>query len=534
MSFNRRDLVAASLGLGVAATAAAGTTRKSRGEPPPSTAPGWQYGPFESIRDYVGELDRRGLVLRIPRVDQDAYEATALMYRLLDRFGMYGAPVLYMESVKIDGRWVEGPVIANQYGHVYTEAVTLGIEPVPHDHSATYLAAMKRAESMLRDGKFPTLAPREVAREKAPCKQVTLRGDDIDIGRYAYIQSNPADAGRFVNTGSVFTYDPELGKNFGTYRLQMKGPRTLGVNSEVNQSGWKMLMKKKERGEKSTPISIATGQDPVTWILSTSKIGVGTDEFEIVGGIRGRPLDVVKSETNEILVPANAEMVIEGVVPLDQPMQPEGPFGEMRGYMGRREEQKFWMEITCITHRKKPWVVNQFTGVNRGAPSAVSHMTGWKMVQALSPNITLMHTPAEMPGFAFVSIEKKQAGDGLKAGQVVAEKVGMAKIVVVVDSDIDVLDSGRVLHAMGAQWQPGAAEKLLTGLRGHSLDPSLANPPTTNKIVIDATKQWPEEGGPKVYQVLNRELLERERPGAIARVDARWDELVGDWRPPDA
>jgi UbiD family decarboxylase len=191
------------------------------------------------------------------------------------------------------------------------------------------------------------------------------------------------------------------------------------------------------------------------------------------------------------------------------------------------------MEITCITHRKKPWVVNQFTGVNRGSPSATSHMASWKMVQALAPNITLMHTPSEMPGFAFASLDKKKAGEGLEAGRVVAEKIGMAKIVVMVDADVDVLDTGAVLHAMGAQWQPATAQAVLTGLRGHALDPSLASPPMTSKVVVDATRQWPEEGGPRVYRVRNRVRLNELAPQAMARVDAKWDELVGDWRPPD-
>jgi UbiD family decarboxylase len=215
-------------------------------------------------------------------------------------------------------------------------------------------------------------------------------------------------------------------------------------------------------------------------------------------------------------------------------MLPEGPFGEMRGYMGRRKDENFWMRITAITHRRDPWVVNQFTGVNRGSPSATSHMYSWKTLQAKAPNLTMMHTPSEMPGFAFASIRKQTAGEALEVGKLVAEAIGMAKIVVVVDEDVDVLDTMATLHAMGAQWQPEGGYRILTGLRGHLLDPSLANPPTTSKIVVDATKRWPAEGGPKVYQVRNRTLLEQLSPDAIRRVDARWRELVGDWRPPQA
>ena len=537
-TINRRNLALGTVGVGGAAAASsawaaqqAGGT-KPRGKPPASTVPGWQYGPFDSLRDYVAELDRRGLVLHIDRLDQDAWEATALMYRMMDRFGMQGAPVLFVENVKIDGRWVKGPLIANQYGHVDTEAVALGIEPVPGNGPATYRAAMSRAEKFLTDGAFRMAPVRELLRAQAPCKQVVLTGDAIDITRFAFIQTNPADAGRYVNTGSVFTWDPQLGRNFGTYRCQIKGPRQLGVNPETGQGGWQILTKMRERGDKSARISIALGDDPIMWLVSTAKLGRGiADELELVGGIRGRPLDVVKSETNDILVPAHAEMIIEGEIPFDQPMLPEGPFGEMRGYMGRKKDENFWMNIRCITHRRDPWVVNQFTGVNRGAPSATSHMFGLKMVQAKAPNVTMLHTPSEMPGFGFVSIRKEKAGEALGVGKIVAESVGMAKIVVVVEDDIDVLDHEAVMHAVGAQWQPGNANLMLAGLRGNPLDPSMASPPATSKFVIDATRQWPDEGGPKVYQVRNRALLEQMAPEAIPRVDAKWAELVGDWRP---
>ncbi len=538
-ALDRRALIAGSLGLGVAATSALAATgvggrynRKVRGRPPPATAPGWQYGPFDSLRDYVTELDRRGLVIRIPRIDQDNYEATALMYRLIDRFGLYETPALMFDSVKIEGDWVKGPVIVNQYGHYHTEAVALGIEPVAGDGRASYRAALKRAEAFLVEGSFPSVPCRELSREAAPCKEVILAGDDVDITRFAYIRSNPADSGRYVNTGSVFTWDRAFGRNFGTYRCEIKGPRQLGVNPEPGQSGWQMLMKMKERGDNVAPVSIALGQDPLTWVLSTSKIGMGSaDELELVGGLRGRPLDVVRSETNDILVPAHSEMVIEGEIPLDQPMLPEGPFGEMRGYMGRRKAENFWMNITRITHRREPWIVNQFTGVNRGAPSATANMNSIRGLKAAAPAVTMSHTPSELPGFGFVSIRKTRAGEALPVGRLMAERVRMAKIVVVVDDDIDVLDTLDVMHAVGARWQPEKAHELLTGLRGHQLDPSLARPPFTSKFVIDATRQLPGEGGPEVYQVLNRELLEQQAPQAMAGVDARWAELVGDWRP---
>ena len=544
---SRRDFLTTTAGLSAAALAAADSrialaqSEASKAAPPagsPATAttPSWEFGPFDDLRSYVRELERRGLLLKVRNIDQDQYEGTALMYRLIDRFGMYFAPALLMENVKIDGVWHKGPILTNHFGHWDTECLTLGIEPVPGDHVKTYYKALARVQDYLALGKggaFPTAPFREVARSEAPCKEVTLTGDAIDITKFAFIQSNPADSARYVNTGSVFTNDAELGKNFGTYRCEIKGPRMLGVNPEEGQGAYQAFMKAKARGEKSVKVSIALGQDPVTWTVSSSKLNrAKADELEVVSAIRGRPLAVVKSETNDHFVPANSEMIIEGEVPLDQEMKPEGPFGEMYGYMGGRKSENFWMNITAITHRRNPWIVNQYTGVTRGFVTAPLEQIALSTMQRFVPNVKMLHTPVEATGLTFVSIKKKKAGEALEIGKRIAQIVGIAKVVVVVDDDIEVLDRVQVMHTMGSRWQPQPATAIIPESRGMPLDPSLTKRPMTSKIVIDATRQWPEEGGPQVYQALNRTELERLAPDSFARVDAQWTKLVGKYRPP--
>jgi 4-hydroxy-3-polyprenylbenzoate decarboxylase len=542
--FSRRDFLSSSAGLSAAAITMADlklaeaaqevATRKAA--PGSGSAPGWQVGPFEDLREWIAELERRGLVLRVRNIDQDAYEGTALMYRLIDKFGMYFAPALVMENIKIDGVWHKGPIITNHCGHWDTECLSFGIEPVPNDHFATYYKALARVEEYLQLGKggaFPTAPFAEVRREEALCKQVVLTGDAIDLRNFAFIQSNPADSTRYVNTGSVFTNDIELGKNFGTYRCEIKGPRMLGINPEEGQGAWQAFMKAKARGEKSVKVSIALGQDPVTWVVSGSKLNrAKADELEVVSAIRGKPLKVVRSETNDHLVPANAEMVIEGEVPLDQDMLPEGPFGEMYGYMGARKAANFWMNVTTITHRKNPWVVNQFTGVTRGFPTAPLEQVALHTMKRFVPNVKMLHTPVEATGLCFVSMKKTKPGEALEVGKRIAQIVGIAKVVVMVDDDIEVLDRVQVMHAMGSRWQPQPATVIIPESRGMPLDPSLSKKPMTSKIVIDATRQWPEEGGPKEYQALNRTELSRLAPDAFDRIDDRWSKLVGKYRPP--
>lgn len=531
-------LAAADLKLAAAQQAATAGAASATTTASPGRLPAWQVGPFEDLRDWMAELERRGLVLRVRDIDQDAYEGTALMYRLVDRFGMYFAPALVMENVKIDGKWHKGPIIANHCGHWDTECLAFGLEPVSNDHVATYYKALARVEEYLQIGKggaFPTAPFVEVTRDAAPCKQVVLTGDAIDLRQFAFIQSNPADSARYVNTGSVFTDDRELGKNFGTYRCEIKGPRLLGINPEEGQGAWQAFMKAKERGEKSVKVSIALGQDPVTWVVSGSKLNrARADELEVVSAIRGKPLRVVRSETNDHLIPATSEMVIEGEVPLDQPMLPEGPFGEMYGYMGAKKNANFWMNVTAITHRKNPWIVNQFTGLTRGFPTAPLEQVALHSLKRFVPNIKMLHTPVEATGLCFVSIRKQKAGEALEIGKRIAQIVGIAKVVVIVDDDIEVLDRTQMMHTLGSRWQPQPATVIIPESRGMPLDPSLTKRPMTSKIVIDATRQWPEEGGPQVYQSLNRAELERLAPESFDRIEARWSKLVGKYRPPGA
>ncbi len=537
---SRRGFLAA--GAGIAAVAcdagkieaakenisAAEASAAQAGKPAPTA-------PFDTLRDYVAALEAYGLLLRFDRVDQDAFEGTAIVYALIDKYGWYEAPAVLFENVKQDGVWMKGPVLINHQGHWDTECITFGLEPVKGDAAQSYRNALEYTRNLLVDGKYPEIAPIEVTNDKALCKQVIETGDDIDITKFAFIKSNPADGGRYVNTGSVFTSDPEMGVNYGTYRCQIRGPKILGINPEPNQTGWKMLMAAKERGEKIARVSIAVGQDPYVWLVSGSKVAprLGKkmpviDELAVAGGIRGKAIEVVKSETNDMLVPANCEMVIEGEVPLQEPMLPEGPFGEMYGYLGLKKDENFWMNITAITYRKDPWLMNQFTGATRGyvtAPVAsLFNNTFAKMI----PGLIEINQPVDTTGLCFVKIKKTEPGQGLKIGKRLAAIVPLFKVTVVVDDDVDVLNWYEVGLAMGARYTPATATAIFEA-RGMPLDPSSSDRGKSSKLVIDATRQWPEEGGPDVYPKLNRTLLEELAPDAMAAAKDNWGEKISNW-----
>ena len=490
-------------------------------------------GPFDSLRDFMLALEARGKVIHIAEIDQDQYEATAVMYRLIDHFGWTGAPALIADRVKVDGEWMDGPFIANQYGDWDSAAFALGLEPPTEDRRENYRAAVAHCIELAGEtGQWKTIEPVEVSEDQAPCKIVKLTGDEIDILKFPFVQSNPADGGRFINTGNLIMVDPERGRNVGTYRCHIKGPRKIAINPEKRQHGWQFLQDAKERGEKIVNAALVLGTDPIVYAMSCSKTArLGQDELAIAGGFLGKPVEVVKCETSDILVPANAEMVIEGEIPVDEFIS-EGPFGEMYAYMGHEKSENYYMNITAVTHRRKPWFVNQFTGVTPGFLTAPTEATGNVAFRQLIPNLVGFHLPIELTGFCFLSIDKKKPGEAFEAGREILKFLNIAKILVVVDKDVDILNTMETLHAMGARWQPHSASEIIEDGLALRLDPSIREVereklhPKSSKIIVDATRQWPEEGGPDVYPRLSRDHLAEEFPNLFAEIDEKMKGLL--------
>lgn len=480
---------------------------------------------FDSVRDYAAELERRGRLLRIASMDQDRYEATAFAYRLIDRFGIEFAPAFLIERVRIGGRWLDGPVLANLYGRWPDEALLFGVNPVTDDYQQMYKAVLDALRDRLDvSGGWQRIPPVEVSDPReAPCKEVMLTGEAVDLEQFAWLQNNPADAGRYVNMGAVFIQDPDIGSNVGTYRCQVKGARRMAINPEPGQHGWRILMKMKERGDRVAQVAVAVGPDPMTFCASSTKMaGFLEDELEFAGGLRGAPLPVVKCETSDIRVPACSEFVIEGEVPLTE-FEDEGPYGEMYGYLGPVKRDNFFMNIRAITHRRDPWILNSFTGLTCDMPRAPQIASNFFMYRKLIPSLTGLISPRGANGVVVIAIDKKFPGEGIAAGQYVAANAGLNKVVVVVDRDLNILDPSQILHALGARWQPSASV-LIPQTQMMMPDPSRPRWGLSSKMIIDATRQLPAEGGPKSWAPLNRDLLVQGAPGAFGLVDSRWQE----------
>jgi UbiD family decarboxylase len=238
-------------------------------------------------------------------------------------------------------------------------------------------------------------------------------------------------------------------------------------------------------------------------------------------------VELVKCETSDLMVPANAEMIIEGEVPTGE-MEDEGPYGEMFGYLGK-QGRTFYMNVKAITHRKNPLFYNSFTGMEQ-----TTHMVPWQAgdffkLKKVIPYLVDMYQPHEAIGMTVLSIDKRFPAQGIAAGSIAAGSL-LDKMIVVVDKDVDVMNITEVLHTVATRWQPYPASLIIPQANTFMPDPSLAQRFITSKIVIDATRQLPSEGGPKDFPSLNRNLLKEKAPQSFEIVDKKWPEYLKDWK----
>jgi UbiD family decarboxylase len=487
-------------------------------------------GPFVSFRDYVAALEAHGRLVRIAEMDQDRFEATGFAYRMVEELGFETAPAFRIERIRSGGRWFDIPVLGNVFPGWISEALAFGVPEVTDDERAMYSAARSHLGTRLgADGRWARVAPVSVSRERAPVKEIVLAGADADLGRFPWLQTNPGDAGAYITAGTVFMEDPELGRNVATYRCQVKGPRRVGVNCEIGQHGWNFIQRAKKRGEAFVPAAVVIGADPITFAIGTSKLtSLGEDELEVAGGIMGRPVELVRAESSALGVPAHAEIVIEGEIPTGEGEE-EGPYGEVYGYMGLKKPWNFFMNVRAITHRRAPWVVNAFAGVTKLTMSMPQAVANFAHYRRIVPNLVDLYRPVETVGVVLASIDKRMPGDGMLAGQHLAAGDLFSKAIIVVDKDIDLHDKGQIFHALGTRWQPDPASLLIPQTRGFPLDPSAPTRWVTSKMVIDATRQLPAEGGPESWPAVSKVLIEERSPGTFELVAERWAEYWADW-----
>jgi 4-hydroxy-3-polyprenylbenzoate decarboxylase len=377
--------------------------------------------------------------------------------------------------------------------------------------------------------------PKIVDARKAPCKEVVLRGVDIDLLKFPILQTWPGDGGRFITLPCVTTRDPKSGKrNVGMYRMQVYDGQTTGMHwqrqkvaaeharermraAAIDTAGAVEVMAltaggtaaavgphaipqtvaTKIRGERME-VAVAIGTDPATTFSAIVPAPPEVEEYLIAGFLRQKALELVKCETVDLDVPAHSEIVLEGYVELGE-LRTEGPFGDHTGFYTMEDEYPVF-HITCITHRKDPILAATVVGKppmeDAWMGKAVERIF-LPLMRLTLPEIVDVNLPAEgvFHNLMIVSIRKSYAGHACKvmSGIWSMGQAMFTKCVIVVDEDCDVQDVAEVTLRVTNNIDPERDIQFTLG-PVDSLDHASRLPNYGSKMGIDATRKWAAEG----------------------------------------
>ena len=459
---------------------------------------------YDDLREFVAALEKAGELKRITAEVNCELEIT----EITDRISKAGGPALLFEHVK--GYSV--PVLINALGS--ESRMLLGLEAKSYGEIADRIEAFldfKTPEGLIDKIRLvPQLMemgsffPRSAG--SGSCKEVILKSD-FDLNRFPILKCWPRDAGRFITFPLVFTHDPETGRrNCGVYRMQVYDGQTTGMHWQVHKHGaehFRHAQRAAGAGGKGSSnrrleVAVAIGSDPATMFAGVLPLPEGVDEMLISGFLRKKPVTLVRAETVNVEIPANAEIVLEGYVDLEE-LRTEGPFGDHTGYYSLDDLYPVF-HLTCITHRRDPVYATTIVG---RPPMEDCHM-GYAieriflpLMRKQFPEIIDYHMPFEgiFHNLMIVSIRKSYPGHARKVmnGIWSLPQAMFTKCIVVVDEDVAVRDSREVVWKVLNHIDPERDIQFMLG-PVDSLDHSSRLPNFGSKMGVDATTKWPGEG----------------------------------------
>jgi len=492
----------------------------------------------ESFREFLNTLEAAGELRRIKQPVATELEITEIADREMKKPN--GGQALVFEQPTIDGKPTDIPLAINTYGSEKRMAMTLGRESV--EDAATELNKLVKAKppTSLSDT-FNLLGtaiglrhakPKRV--NSGPCKDVIKRLDDTDpstlnpqlstLLNFPIQQCWPEDAGRFITLPCVVTHDPDTGeRNLGMYRMQVFDGQTTALHWQLQKVAARHGRRYYEKGDRM-PVSVFIGGDPVYAFCASAPLPDGLDELLLAGWLRKKSVPLIKCETNDIEVPADADIVLEGYVDPTEPLRDEGPFGDHTGYYTLPEKYPAF-HLTAITHRKDAVYPSTIVG----PPPMEDFYLGTASVRLFLPILKMnfpelvdIALPAEgaFHNLVFVSIKKTYAMQAYKImhGLWGAGQMMFAKYIIVVDDDVDVHNTSEVLFRLGACTDP-QRDALFTRGPADVLDHATTDFAIGTKLGIDATHKLPGEAG-----------FHRDWPPLIkmdATVKKKVDEILG-------
>jgi 4-hydroxy-3-polyprenylbenzoate decarboxylase len=475
---------------------------------------------LDDLRQFIRALEREGELKRISFPVDPHLEIT----EFADRSVKTGGPAFLFEKPKESAV----PLAINLFASMRRMEIALGVDSVEAiaQRIAGFLE-MQKPEGLLdklkllpKLGELSAAFPKTVS--SGPCKE-RIRRKDFSLDYFPILHCWPGDAGRFITLPMVFSHDPKTGKrNCGMYRMQVFDGQTTAMHWQKHKQGADHYRRLAAEGKQTRmPVAVAIGADPITMFSAVLPLPPNIDEMLFAGFLRGRPVEMVKCETSEVLVPANSEIVLEGYLNLGE-LRREGPFGDHTGFYSLDDDYPVF-HIECVTHRKNPVYAATIVG-----PPPMEDFYMGKAIERIFlplmrmqlPEVRDICMPAEgiFHNLILISIRKSYPGHARKVMHAIwgLGQAMFSKCIVVVDEDVDVQNIREVTWKALNNIDPQRDIEFSLGPID-SLDHSSRLPNYGSKMGIDATTKWASEGferrWPNVIQM---------SPEVIERVDDLW------------
>jgi UbiD family decarboxylase len=418
-----------------------------------------------SLRTFLSEVPEDE-ILRVREPVNLDYVPTAMVLEL-EKQKRY--PIIYLENPE----GFDMPVVSNLFADRRRIARIAGVET--QQFNQAWIEAEEHPHP-------PVIVP------SGPVQQVICLGEQVDVTSLPISRHFEQDAGRYVGSGVLVCKDPDTGvRNLSYQRLQIKGPNRFGASLHSRGHIWEHLLRREARGQ-NLEVAVVIGAHPAMYLAAAAKVAMEVDEYDIAGGLLGKPMELVKCRTIDVEVPAEAEIVLEGEL-LANVHEEEGPYGEYTGYSTSRSTKNVFV-VKAITRRERPIYLDIIPGYSNehlllGRAAKEAHV--FARLKEVVPNLKALNYPKSGTHFhAYISLNKSAEGQARHALMLLFGLDHYVKFAVAVDEDIDIFDEQEVLWAIATRFQADQDLFVVPKVLTNRLDPSSVDG-LSAKLGIDAT-----------------------------------------------
>ena len=483
---------------------------------------------YKDLRDFIGQLEAKGKLLRITQ----AIDTDLEMTEIADRTLRAGGPALLFENPK--GH--DMPVLANLFGTPERVAMGMGQDNVEALREVgKLLAYLKEPDPPkgIKDlwSKLPVFKqvlnmPAKVVR-KAPCQEIVLSGDEVDLSTIPVQRCWPGDAAPLITWGLTVTKGPHKKRqNLGIYRQQVIAKNKV-IMRWLSHRGGALDFREwcQQHPDKPYPVVVALGADPATILGAVTPVPDTLSEYAFAGLLRGSKTEVVKALSCDLQVPAQSEIILEGHI-MPGETAPEGPYGDHTGYYNEVDEFPVFT-VTHITMRKNPIYHSTYTGRPPDEPAILGVALNEVIVPILQkqfPEIEDFYLPPEGCSYrmAIVTMKKQYPGHAKRVMLGVwsfLRQFMYTKFVIVCDDDVDARSWEDVIWAITTRMDPSRDTTMIDNTPIDYLDFASPVSGLGSKMGMDATNKWPGETDREWGEPIVMDSQVKDK------IDAIWDEL---------